>query len=97
MTIITELILVGISVLLIFLNETLTRVLINLITINRALRLIEIQNNLIYNRLISHDLKLNLIFLVQQQICRNIIDLRDFFERENKKYYMASLFAYLFY
>ena len=78
MTIITDLILVGISVLLIFLNETLTRVLINLITINRALRLIAIQNNLIYNRLISHDLKLNLIFLVQQQICRNIFDLQIF-------------------
>ena len=84
MTIITDLILVGISILLIFLNETLRRVLINLITINRALRLIAIQNNLIYNRLISHDLKLNLIFLVQQQICRNIIDLRNFFERENE-------------
>ena len=84
MTIITDLILVGISILLIFLNETLTRVLINLITINRALRLIEIQNNLIYNKLISHDLKLNLIFLVQQQICRNIFDLRSFFETENE-------------
>ncbi len=84
MTIITELILVGISVLLIFLNETLTRVLINLITINRALRLIAIQNNLIYNRLISHDLKLNLIVLVQQQICRNILDLRIFFETVNE-------------
>ena len=83
MTKITDLILVGISVLLIFLNETLTRVLINLITINRALRLIEIQNNLIYSRLISHDLKINLIFLVQQQICRNIFDLRNCFETVN--------------